>query len=262
MALQYIGAATTLLLLTSPLSAAPISFSVSPSLQYFHYQEFLPSGRVSNTESGFLPGVKGSARLAHERWQLEVLGAYFQNTVDYDGESTSGQPHQTRTDETLGQAGFSLSKTLNHPQYPSRFIFNHELRWWERDILPANGVLGLYELYRWQQNGLGVEQTLHQSGATQTLLGLQIFHVYDVEMEVNLFGTDVTFHPRPGNGFKAWFSWTFPWQQRRLLLSWFYQTFQFKSSELHLVNTPGGPQLFAEPDSTTQLLGMELTIPL
>ena len=236
-------------------SWAQFGVAVTPAAHYFFYQEYTATGAVSNTESGIIPGIRAVAALSQGPWHIQWQNSYFKAEVDYDGETLLGVPHRTRTDETMGQSELRLGYTFFRAGNPDSMVsISHGYCWWERDILPNAGVAGLYEYYYWRKTGLALEQVLVHSPADTVWLGLKLFRVYDVAMDVNLLGSDLTLRPQSSNGFKSWLSWNKTLYGYPVDISVYYETWRFGRS------AAVGPSGIYEPDSTTHQAGIQLSI--
>ena len=77
--------------------ATAIEMGVSADLMYFNYAEFDTSGETLNTEIGFLPGITVSAVHPFRAINNTFEFSLYDGRVDYDGQTQSGQPHQTET---------------------------------------------------------------------------------------------------------------------------------------------------------------------
>lgn len=162
------------------LSYAETRLSISPGIMYFNYEEFDTSGVTLDTEIGFLPGV--SATLEND---LMSAGAHiFTGDVTYDGQTQSGIPHKTDTDESLYYLfyRFNIPSNVNHRNF---FIgVNYQL--WERFIKASNGVGSLYEEYTWWSLEAGITVDKFLSGNSNVNLEVAGFRTFNGEILIDL----------------------------------------------------------------------------
>lgn len=145
------------LFLTVPAVAQTI-IDVSAKLLHFDYEEFDLNGDSFNTETGYIPGISLSLASTHQQLTSSIGFESYDGQVDYDGQTQSGIPHTTDTDESLLRLLYRLDWS---PQESSYSIYG-KIAWqqWDRDILPANNVSGLFEQYRWWAYEAGLSSTV------------------------------------------------------------------------------------------------------
>lgn len=232
--------------------------TVSPDIHYFYYQEYAANGRVLDTERGIIPGVRGDLGWSLENWTATLSGAYFRGMVDYHGQTQSGQPHNTTTEETFFHSGLTLSRPLSSSssmhQHNSRLFIQHNYHWWGRDIRKKGNVVGLYEEYRWLESGLGMVQTLFHDSKQHWELGLGFFRVHNANMTVDINAIGKTrFELRSRNGFQTYLNWQQSFHTSyKIGMQAYYKTWKFGRSDS--VNG------FYEPESRTYNFGLQCSI--
>ena len=129
----------------------------------FDYEEFDQSGTSLNRETGFIPGI--SLYISKTKGELTSLISVelYDGQVNYDGQTQSGTPHLTNTDETLHRVLYKLNWS---PENNNSSIYG-KVAWqqWDRNILPANNISGLFEQYQWWAFELGFLATLFESNS-------------------------------------------------------------------------------------------------
>jgi hypothetical protein len=206
-------------LLPFDLVAEAHEFTLGPSLQSFHYKEFPDNERLRNREDGLLPGVTAGLRFAPGAWRIRLAGSYHGSSVDYDGATSSGNPHQTDTDTDIfdviatGGYSFALGNSVTVAPYAGAGY-----RYWRRDILPNRGVSGLLEVYRWPYAALGLELGLFQSERFQGGIDVRLVRPINPKLEVH-FDPDTTLDlgARTGYRISVPLRWSFGKSQGILL---------------------------------------------
>lgn len=183
---------------------AEINIDASIRTLYFNYEEFDQSGASFNKETGFIPGFSIAASKKQNNFTNTLSFESYDGQVDYDGQTQLGTPHITNTDETLNRVFYKLSWS---PENNAHFIYG-KIAWqqWDRDILPANNVSGLFEQYEWRAIEVGFLATLFEKNANQWLFEFGISKISNGTIEIDL--TDQGFgQPKlelgDGHGFTA-----------------------------------------------------------
>ena len=163
---------------------AEATFSITPGIMYFHYEEFDLNNNTLDTESGFIPGVSLSIHL-----DQSSLGAHlFTGKVDYDGQTQSGVPHKTDTDESLYYFFYRYDFLNINNDY--NFFVSTNYQFWERLIKANNGVGSLYEEYSWWhvEAGFKINKTLSNHNVLKfELASLRTFNG-DITIDLNDVG--------------------------------------------------------------------------
>lgn len=169
---------------------ADIRIDAATKVLRFNYEEFDLSGKSLNKETGFLPGFSISSTKALASTSHTISFELYDGQVDYDGQTQSGVPHTTLTDETLYRLFYKLNW---FPSEDGHSIYT-KVSWqqWDRDILPANNVSGLYEQYQWLAFEVGFSVAIYEKNANTWLLDLGAAKVFDgsimVDLETQGFG--------------------------------------------------------------------------
>jgi hypothetical protein len=144
--------------MTVPAGGYAADIRISAELMHFDYEETDTQGNILNQETGFIPGFTLAASQPYRTIFNTLEFSLYDGRVDYDGRTQLGQPHQTTTEQTILRLLYRLSWL---PQN-SKSGFYGKVYWqqWDRDILPNNDVLGLFERYQWWTVEAGVQVTL------------------------------------------------------------------------------------------------------
>ena len=151
--------------LTTPL-LADTAVSTSIKLLNFNYEEFDQSGASFNKETGVIPGLSLSLSETQENFTSLISIESYDGQVDYDGQTQSGAPHVTNTDETLHRLFYKLNWSAEN-----NISIYGKIAWqqWNRNILPANNISGLFEQYQWWVFELGFLATLFEKNSDKWL---------------------------------------------------------------------------------------------
>ncbi len=172
-----------LFFLTKPLFA-DTSIDASIRLLYFNYEEFDQSGASFNKETGIIPGF--SIGVSHRQGNYDNTLSFeaYDGQVDYDGQTQSGAPHITNTDETLNRLFYKLNWS---PDSSEHAIYG-KIAWqrWDRDILPANNISGLFEQYEWWAFEIGFLATLYEKNTNQWLLEFGLSKISNGTIAIDL----------------------------------------------------------------------------
>ena len=196
---QYVSFALLLFVYLPVKSAYANTFEVSPTLLYFNYQEFDQNNALLNTEEGALPGVKLSYNDVAEKDSLNLNASFYGGSVDYNGKTQLGMPHETETNEQLARLGISYSQ--QEPSYYPGLLFVGLHYWyWDRDILTRNGVQGLHEEFTWYETEIGLKYKSQET--RQSIYWLEISAMYNFKPKMKLFlpSSEVVFALGSGPG--------------------------------------------------------------
>ena len=163
---------------------AETTVGASIKILRFDYEEFDQSGATFNRETGFIPGL--SLSISKTKGELTSLISVesYDGQVNYDGQTQSGTPHVTNTDETLHRVFYKLNWS---PENNNSSIYG-KVAWqqWDRNILPANNVSGLLEQYRWWAFEVGFLASLYDVDSNKLLLELGISKISNGTIEIDL----------------------------------------------------------------------------
>ena len=251
------------LLLLLPVStslASRNSLNITPVFYLFDYKEFDETDQLLDKEHGLMPGLKFGFEHAEDEGTLETHIAFFGGAIDYSGQTQSGTPHQTTTDEQLLNIGIKLMPR-KVPDIPFGLFFGFQHWQWDRNIRTKNNVLGLHEIYSWDE----IEAGLRFDSETnlQALLWLEIsaLYIFNPSMEIVL---DTSKHKldlgeRPGFRLRAGKTWK---ENQRTSYSFnlLVEYWSFERSNTIFVNDFFGYAAFiTEPTSETINTGFEFT---
>lgn len=169
--------------------------SVEFQQHYVYFQEFSTQGRVLDTESGWINGSGIRYQVSHNNQHHFSLSILQSNgTLDYDGHTQGGTPHNTQTKESytalIGDYFSTLSLWSNYQLGLSLAEEN-----WDRKIQPNNGVLGLFEYYQWHSIGI-----LQNYQYRDFKISLKLSKLFNATMDVDLVETSGVFVHVPLNG--------------------------------------------------------------
>lgn len=140
-----------IIFLTPGILYAEFSLSISPGISHFNYKETDIDGAILNTETGFMPGLS----LLATNNSHSFGSHFFTGNVNYDGQTQSGIPHTTETDESLYYLFYRYDfKNINDQK---NYFIGINYNYWERFINANNNVSALYEEYSWWQLEAGIK---------------------------------------------------------------------------------------------------------
>ncbi len=151
----------------------------------FNYAEYKDDGITTwNRERGVIPGL--SFRFAQRRnaWEWEGTANYHYGRVDYTGQTNTGAPHSTFTNEEVFDVALRLGRWYEG-SYPIMPYAGLGYRIWDRDILPTGSVSGLFESYRWNYAWLGAKIVAYQQGASKLMLDIGWIRPIDPVMDIS-----------------------------------------------------------------------------
>lgn len=157
------------------------------SAMRFKYDEFNDDGRVLDTELGGIPGVSFKLGQHFSDWEWEGIGSYHRGRVRYTGQTSSGAPYSTRTDERITDIGLRLGRWFDGG-YPWMPYAGLGYRRWDRDILP-NTLNGLFESYGWFYGWVGAKIVAMQGEQSQLTLDIGLLKPWSPVMHVDFRGT-------------------------------------------------------------------------
>ena len=262
MSRQYVSLALLLFIFLPIKLAIANALEVTPTLYFFNYQEFDQNDVLLDKEQGVLPGIKLSYADVTERDTLKFNASLYGGRVDYDGQTQSGIPHQTETDEQLFKLGISyFQHRVIH--FPGLFFAGLHYWYWDRDIQTRNNILaggpvqGLHELYSWYETELGLKFISDSS----YWLELSVMYNFNPKMELFLPSGDVAFKlkSRPGYRIRAGKTWANN-ASMTTNISLFAEYWEFGRSEpVSVADFFGSPNDLFEPDSETFNSGLEFS---
>jgi len=236
------------------------SFDITPNVYYFNYEEFSQSNKSLNKEDGFLPGLKLRYTTLLDKHQFSAYTSLHYGTVDYRGQTQGGQPLNTRTDEKIIQLGFEF-KSEQLDQIPASIIMGIRHWEWDREIQGLENVIGLHELYTWNEASIGLHIQSEAKNNVHYWSNLSALYTISPDMEIFLPNSSLTLNleGRPGFRFNAGASWNHNTQQL-IKLSFIAEYWAFGRSNTVFTNDFFGNAAFlTEPRSESIHTGIELT---
>jgi len=159
------------------------------SIMDFSYKEFKKNGELFNHEYGTLPGIKIGMMKNFKQGFFSTTFSYHLNDVNYKGETQSGMPLKTRTDEKFFDFSFLFGRRL---KITRNLIFQvytglgyHQ---WQRDILSTSTVSGLFETYQWWYGLLGVKGILPISDKSKLSMNFGLTYPINPTIKVDFNG--------------------------------------------------------------------------
>lgn len=237
---------------------------ISPLLADFDFRE-LNHGSTLNREQGTLYGVGVGASTTWQQLILRGRVNYLVNDVSHHGQTQSGTPVRTRTDEqiwdTLVQLGWRI-QPATVVEY--RLYAGLGYRDWDRDISSTRSATGLFENYRWAYGALGAELVFRQSEKSHWLVATRLLHPIDPTMKIK-FKTDLD-NAELDLGEELGHRLSLTWRYR-MLKKWqfgikaFYTTWDLGKSDPEQLNRNGAVigSVF-EPASKTHNSGLQFTV--
>lgn len=159
-------------------AGATIAGSIGAGLMHFQFEEFDRQDRRLVKEAGWLPGLEGSLGVRKQAVSLAVEAGYYAGDVDYDGQTSSGVPIDSSTDQRIFEASINAACQLPLGLPPRVSVYvGGGYRHWDRDIDSVGAVSGLDESYQWWRAETGVKLQLArginawdlEAGLTRTL---------------------------------------------------------------------------------------------
>jgi len=140
---------------------ATIAASIGAGLMHFQFEEFDRQDRRLVKEAGWLPGLEGSLGVRQQAVSLAVDVGYYAGDVDYDGQTSSGVPIDSSTDQRIFEASINAACELPLGLPPRVSVYaGGGYRHWDRDIDSVGAVSGLDETYQWWRAETGVKLQL------------------------------------------------------------------------------------------------------
>ena len=240
-------------LLTAYTDGHAVDLRAAAELMYFDYEETDINGSTLNQETGFIPGISVAASRPYRSIVHSLEFSAYGGEVNYDGQTQAGQPHQTTTEQSIYRLQYRLSGSLENTDAD----LYGKVYWqqWDRDIQPNNGVLGLFERYRWWSIEAGVEVPLMRKDRQNLLLELGVLTTLNGTILVDL--SDVGFgEPVLNLGHGIGFSGELRYEIRqgpdgKLHFGIRYRNWEFGRSNSETVSDGTSFLTITEPDSQT-----------
>jgi len=231
---------------------------ITPALYSFKYQEYNDANQLLDKEHGLLTGIKLGFAHTNNQALLETHIALLSGTIDYTGQTQSGTPHQTKTDESLINIGLRLLPRAE-PDTTFALFLGFQYWQWDRNILTNNNVRGLHEIYSWNEMEAGLR--IESLSKPQTLFWLEISALYSfnpvMEIQLDTSKEKLDLGELPGFRVRAGKTWT---KNRTTTISFNlvaeYWSFG-RSNTIFVNNFFGSAASITEPESETLNTGLE-----
>lgn len=246
-------------------SSPDFTLGVGFDAMRFYYSEFDPDDNILNTEKGVIPGLVISAAFEWETWYSEFNYKYNTGKVEYDGQTQSGTPVITDTQEDIVDVNLIAGRYFGSASYYRSSIYGGlGYYYWERDILAGKDINGddvdpLFEVYEWSYAFLGARFSLHDSSYSGVLLDLRLQRMLEATMEV-VNVDDNQFDLGEEWSFRIGLPYTLATKDDNKLTIEPYLITWFIGRSPYLEITSGGIPLgtYAEPRSETYNFGLTL----
>lgn len=169
------------------------------ALMDFRYKEYDDAGKLLDREDGFIPGVVLGLSESDGDWDYKGTFLYHAGNVRYDGQTNSGIPITTRTDEKIIDATFHAERWYRDSNDQKRYAWYGGLgyRHWFRDIRSTSTsgglpVSGLTETYQWWYVLVGGKRILSDAGKSQWQADLRVTRTIQPTIHIELPGFDNT----------------------------------------------------------------------
>lgn len=178
-----------LLVIPSVWSAPDFTLGFGFDATRFYYREFDDSDAVLNTEKGWIPGLVVSGTLNWDTWYSEINYQYNSGKVTYDGQTQTGTPVTTDTEEDIVDLNLLAGRYFgDNTAYRSALYAGLGYYYWQRNILPLPTVAGLLETYEWSYAFVGGRLSLLNSNDRGLFIDARLRRMLDATMEVDFLG--------------------------------------------------------------------------
>lgn len=240
---------------------------IGMGIQDFGYKEFNEQGVLLNREDGLVPGVKIEMGKNWQDFSGELCFKLFDGVVDYDGQTQSGIPLRTDTDERIITfEGLLRYKLRLSPQNNANLIAGIGHREWRRDIRGTGIVSGLFEIYRWKYLIVGGAATFWQKGKWSAGIDVRWLRPIRPTMMVDIVGYDeVTLDLESRSSARVNFPIRiFGTYEREWTISPYWESWRLGRSddEQLTINGVPTPATVHEPRSKTNIVGLTVSVKL
>lgn len=237
----------------TPLPDPGISLGVQ--LEQFDYRE-KSNGERLNEEDGSLQGGWLSLARNVGPVTLGLSASRMKGTVDYTGQTQSGRPLSTETDQGISRFGLSLEGPAWHsgalPVDLSPYLtVGHS--GWNRSIRPTGMSRGLTEKYRWWQIAVGASACVSNHG--QWCLRTGVTRTFEGSMTVRL-GSLGAGEPELELGAEYGGEIALGWSRGPFSVQTYYQQWSFGASDPQRINAGQVLLQIREPASKTRIAGL------
>lgn len=235
------------------------------SVQDFGYKEFSDQNTLLDREDGWISGVSGSLSQQTDKYSLDIAFTYLKGDVVYDGQTQSGLPHKTHTNEQIIDGSISLG-ILNAIKLtrPSSLYFGFGFREWQRDILPTGAVLGLFETYYWYYGFVGGKVELLSKDKLSVWLDGRLTRPINPTMEIcfsNFDCADLSLGVNTGGRVSLPVHYRINIKSK-LVFEPYYESWDFGRSPNETLTVNGVPAggVIHEPRSETRNVGISISV--
>ena len=226
----------------------------------FGYREFDNSGTLLDREDGLLPGLSGRLSAMAGPWRLNARAEYLHGQVDYQGQTSTGLPHSTRTNTDIIDGALSVGRDLELARRPLYLYAGAGYHSWWRGIRSTASVSGINEIYAWWYVFAGGNYRLHDNGQERWNLDLRLTHTVAPTITIDFFDAtdDVTLDLGTAVGVRL----ALQWQRRlnprdRLIIEPFYEQWALgRSATTALTRNGSSAGTVYEPRSDTTNVGV------
>lgn len=234
---------------------------LSLSFMNFDYRELDDNDEQLNREHGPLPGF--SLNMDNRVLGVLMTGEFslYVSDVQYDGQTQSGIPVESRTDTFIYDFSLSITHILSgRSLLPERIYYGMGYRHWDRNIRDTETdtgvpVMGLHEVYRLPYVLLGSRWNLFNTESVNGSINLRVIHTVASEMFVNLFeGTTLDLGEKFGGRASIVFT-SASNRRKNYFIETFYELWQIGKSDTEFNSGLG---YIYEPRSTTNNIGINI----
>lgn len=235
------------------------------SVMDFKFTEFDTEGNRLNREQGTLPGLVAGLSTRQEKnfWDARIV--YFADDVQHDGQTQSGSPVSTRTDQALMDGRFRVGQVFSvKERFSYRLYGGVGYRHWERNIRSIPGVTGLLEDYDWWYALAGVGGSYQTGQRSQWAIDLQLTRPLNARLKVDLTSDfdKKELDLRERTGARLSLDWTYALTKLRSIRSTVYAEWWDldRSDTEPLFRNRVYAGTIAEPESETRSVGVSFSL--
>ena len=229
----------------------------------FDFKEFDDGGTRLNHEHGSLPGFAGGIELSWAAVFAEAGLSYYSGDVRHDGQTQSGLPVTTRTDEDIldGSALAGVQFAFKRGFGSAAFV-GAGYRHWKRDIRSTRSATGLFETYDWWYGLLGVKIRYAMGERMSWTVNLRVTRPVNPSIEIKFRNAldDETLKLGEKTGYRLGLVWRYAFTDRvGLRISPFFEQWKLgRSSTQSLTQNGTVVGMLHEPRSETRNRGLTL----
>ena len=236
--------------------SATFAAEIGVSALRFDYAEYQDNGTLLDRELGGIPGVSLRFTQRISQWEWEEDASYHFGRVDYTGQTNTGVPYNTRTDEEVMDAAVRVGRWIGGWAMPYAGL---GYRRWDRDILPGS-INGLFESYRWKYAWLGAKFITLPREAMALALDIGWIKPIDPVLYVDFRGTysvEPRLKPESLDGLRLMLTARMALPEKTVLVLEPY--FEYWRLGRSPVVSAGGVSVY-EPASKTRDIGLNLRV--